>query len=84
MILSRKNDSALVVLPTMQLQILINIGRINHIIFSPPFRLGALLSSFLMISFTSLSVTPLVTYLVIYDLSDRQLELNFVSVHWDS
>ena len=61
----------------MQLQILINIGRINPIIciiciFSPPFHLGAFLSSFLMTSFTSLSVTPLVW--------NAGSKLN----HWDS
>ena len=59
-------------IPTMQLKILINIGRINHIIFSPPFLLGAFLRSFLMMYFTLLLVTPLVC--------DTGSKLN----HWDS
>ena len=49
---------------TMQLQILIHIGRINPIIcvsrvFSPPLHLGEFSSCVLMTSFTLLSVTPL-------------------------
>ena len=49
----------------MQLQISININRINRIIyiicvFSPPFCLEALSRSFFMTSFTSRLVTPLV------------------------
>ena len=55
-------------IPTMQFQILIDIGRINPIFiicvflgfFSPPFRLGAFSSNFMMTSFTWLSVTLLV------------------------
>ena len=49
---------------TMQFQVLTNIGCIVPIlciisVFSPPLRLGASSSRFLMISFASLSVTPL-------------------------
>ena len=62
----------------MQFETLINIGRINPIIciicifFLPTFRLGAFSNSFLMTSFTSLSVAPLV-YKAVSKLS-----------HWDS
>ena len=61
----------------MQFQTLINIGHINRIIciicvFSPPLRLEALSSCFLMTSFTLLSVTPLV-----YNAASK---LN----HWDN
>ena len=71
----------------MQFQILINNGRINPVIcimcrgggggdgcfiFSPTICLGEFLSSFLMTSFTSLSVAPLVF--------DAASKLN----HWDS
>ena len=59
-------------IPTIQLKISINIGRINHIIFSPPCLLEAFLSSFLMMYFTLLLVTPLVC--------DTCSKLN----HWDS
>ena len=64
-------------IPTMQLQILINIGCINNIIsiicvFSSPLRLEAFLSSFLVTSVTSRLVTPLVC--------NACSKLN----HWDS
>ena len=65
-------------IPTVQHQILINIGRINHIIciicgfFSTPFCLGAFLSSFSMTFFTLLLVPQL--------LCNAGSKLN----HWDS
>ena len=68
-------------IPRMQLQILTNVGRIilslaSFAFFSPRFRLEAFLSSFLMTSFTSLSVTPLVC--------NAGFKLNHRTVHKNS